>query len=957
VAQPLEFRLLGPVGVEVDRKPVAVGGPNQQTLLACLVLKANEVVPSHQLVAALWDAPPKSAATMVQMYVSRLRKLFRSNGGPQRAPRIVTQQGGYLLRVDPEAVDLFRFELLVAEGRASLAEGNPRVAAARFREALGLWRGPALAGLVDAPLGAAESLRLEELRLAALEDRIEADLALGRHAELVPELERLGAEQPFRERLHGQLMLALYRSGRQADALDVFQQTRRALVEDLGLEPGPDLQQLQKAILAHDPALEPPLSGARLDRLPTPSTSLIGRAYELDSVCALLRRDDVRLLTLVGVGGVGKTRLAREAAAKVAPEFTDGAAMVELDSIADPLLVPSAVARALKLSDTEGESIEAALARQLHDRSMLIVLDSLEHLLPAAEFLGELLSETRDLKLLVTSRAALRIAGEHEFPLPPLAVAASDERDHERLVDIPSIGLFVERARAVLPNLDLGTESLLAVAEICRRLDGVPLSIELAAARSNVLPPQALLARLGRRLDLLTSGRRDAAPRHQTLRATMEWSFRLLSEAEQGMFASLAVFAGGFTLEAAEAVCGAGIDPLEGLNSLVDKSLIVQVGETEPRFAMLDTVREYAQERLEASGEAEASRRRHAQFFLALAEQAESELDGVHQHVWLDRLEADHGNLRAAVDFSLDVQDAETALRLCGALRRFWEVHGHFAQGRRCLDAALAIEAETSPLVRIKAWDADGVLAGEQGDVDGARESFEKSVTLARELGAKDVLARELSNLGTATLSAGFCDRAQELYEEAVALKRESGNLSRLGMTLNNLGCAAYCAGKTNEAVPYLEEAESLARAEGDGYGVATVLLSLAGALIAEGDDERPAALLEESMSVATEIGWRQGIVDCLETAAGLVELRNDPRRAACLLGAADALRDSIGAHRTADQRLRHERTVASVRSDLDPLDFRVHYRRGRALPLEEAIHLATPPEPRSSVRSVSIVR
>ncbi len=497
-----------------------------------------------------------------------------------------------------------------------------------------------------------EAARLEELRLAALESRIEADLASAAHEALVPELEALIASHPYRERLRGQLMLALYRSGRQAEALEAYQAARRMLVDELGLDPSPQLQELEAAILRHDPALVPAPQAARR-RLPVPLTPLVGRQLELAAVTALLRDPDVRLLTLTGPGGTGKTRLALAAATELADELLDGALFIDLSPLEDADLVETTIARAFEVGESADRTPLEALKDALGEARMLLLLDNFERVHEAAPLVTKLLAAAPGLTVLVTSRVVLHVSGEHEYTVPPLAVPARGvEADVEALSQNEAVALFVARASAVLPGYRLTADDAPAVAEICRALDGLPLALELAAARTKLLSPQELLDRLARRLDELSGGPRDAPARQQTLRAAIDWSYDLISPEEQELFRRLSVFVGGFDLAAAEAVAGADLDLL---TSLVDKSLLRH---RDGRFRMLETVRQYAQELLEAAGEEDATRRRHAEHFLALAEELEPRR---REPAALATIERDYDNLRAALAFAAQSSSARVA--------------------------------------------------------------------------------------------------------------------------------------------------------------------------------------------------------------------------------------------------------------------------------------------------------
>src|SRR5438128_8976472 len=650
----MEFRILGSLEVFDGGRRLELGGRKQRQLLAILLVRANEIVSVDRLIEDLWaDETPPTAAKSLQVHLSRLRKALG------RDDVIVTRGGGYSLVGADQEIDALRFEQLATRGRERRAAGDVQGAVDDLRESLGLWRGPALAEFAYEPFAQTVISRLEELRVVTLEDRIAAELELGLGGALVPELEALVSEHPLREGLRGQLMLALYRAGRQAEALEAYRAARKVLVEELGIEPSDVLKSLEQQILAQDPELlgfdEPTTSRhdvrpPRTGRLPVPSTPLIGREREVGECCELLRSVRVRLLTLTGAGGIGKTRLGVGIATQVEGEFRDGVFFVPLARLTDPKLVAGAIAQVLGVTETN-EPIELRLRHFVSSREILLLIDNFEQLLPAVALLGELLEAAPNLKLVVTSRTLLRLAGEHQYSVPPLDLPDPEHvPDADALAGFSAVALFVERSRALNAAFQLSDENAQAVAEICLRLDGLPLALELAAARIRLLSPRELLARLEHRLPLLTGGVRDAPARQQTLRATVDWSYDLLTKAEQTLFARLACFAGGCTLEAAEHVCAASLDDL---GSLVDKSLLRERESAlgEMRFEMLATVREYAFDRLEASGEGEDFHRRHAEYFVVLAEHAEPEILRANQTEWLERLNADRDNFRAALEW------------------------------------------------------------------------------------------------------------------------------------------------------------------------------------------------------------------------------------------------------------------------------------------------------------------
>ncbi|MDG6106703.1 winged helix-turn-helix domain-containing protein [Dactylosporangium aurantiacum] len=922
----MEFRILGPLEVLVTGRSVPLGGPKPRAVLATLLLDADQVVTVDRLIGGVWgEDPPPSATNALQTYLSRLRRVLG-------ADTLRRHQRGYRVVAGAGQIDAQRFEHGVTQGREALAGGDPAAAHRTVEAALTLWRGPALMELTDDLSAQAEIARLTELRQVAAELRVEALLGLGRTDEAVAAATALVADHPLRERSRAQLMLALYRAGRQTEALATYHDARALLAGDFGLDPGVDLAALAQAILRQDRALldgPPPARPAphrprttTPGRLPTPvrrptpgqATSrapvdrFLGRTLEVGQVRALLREH--RLITLTGPGGAGKSRLATEVCRDAGLDVR----VAELAGLTDEALLEPAIAQAFGLAvSTDVAGVAAAVG----DRDLVLLLDNGEHLVAAlATAVPRLLHALPGLRILVTSRAPLSIGGERLHPVPPLPAATAVE-------------LFLDRAAAVAPQWTCAPAERQVVARICARLDGLPLAVELAAAQLVALSPAQILQRLDDPAALRTA-RRDVPDRHRSLDSAIDVTYRLLDPPQRDTFARLSVFAGTFDLEAAERVAGGAV--LAPLTGLITGSLVTTLPGTSPRrYRMLQTLRQYADRRL-GDDERRAVRRRHLDRAAELAATADRELRGPDARRWFRTLAAEQDDLRAALAHALGGADPGTGLRLAADLAWFWYRAGRIAEGLRWLRAGLDAAPGAADDDRARALTGVASLCYLAGDVGAGTDAVLVALRLARRAGRPTTLARASAYLTLSMALRGRVAEGVETGRQARAQAVASGADWVLAEALISIGLLAGVAGDPATGAAVLDEAIDVGTRCGFGWSAASARWIRAKQALATGAYEQAYALARRA---ARDLDDEDDVTGWLATThllAGALALTGRPEDGAVLLGAVDALGAQAGYAPLRMDPVNGPRTVQAVTSRLTPAAYRQAHARGLRL-------------------------
>ena len=979
----LNLECLGQLRITLGKKVLAL--PLKAQALLCYLAVSGRSHSREALVGLLWgELSEEAARANLRTMLPKLRQVLEPFLEISRETVGFNRASSYDLDVE-----LFLGSLTDLEAEADIA---------MLRKAVTLYRGDFLEGFhVDGVplfeewlLGQRE--RLKQLQVQALHMLAVHHTERREYAAATDYLSRLLRLEPWREDSHRQLMTMLALSGQRDAALLQYRKCCQVLRDELGLGASAETTELYERIKAGE--IEARYSPRH--NLPLLPTTLIGRHAELVRVAEILTT--CRLLTLVGPGGVGKTSLALQAARNSLGDFTDGVYFVPLVAIRDPELVTVAIAHVLEVQETTGRPLLESIKAKLHDKTTLLLLDNFEHLLLAAPVVAELLAHCPKLRVMITSRMVLNLRGEHELEVPPLALPDLRQVLYpEALVQYPAVALFCSHAKEGKPEFQLTNENAAVVAIICVRLDGLPLAIELAAARIKFMSPEMLLVRLTNRLKLLTGGARDLPLHQQTLRNTIAWSYELLEPEMQLLFGRLAVFVSSFSLEAAEDVCHTPnpleLDILEAVTRLADKSLLQreEFG-SEVRFRMLETIREYALERLQESGEAETLRRQYAAFFHKMAERAELEMKGADQVRWLTSLETELDHLRAVLKWTFESGELETALSLAGALPWYWFTRGHFREGREWTEKALGLSGMTAPHLRAKVLYGAGMLARRQGNYQAAIAHLEAGLELFRQLNDESGMAACLHHLAHVAEAHGDYGEVIMHFKESLALARNAEDTWELSLTLNCLGHAAYAHGDSEWAAALLEESLLLCRAHSNTYGTADALRHLGLIALDSEDYRRATLLLEESLALQSELGNKQGMAllfaplaraafhsgEALratmlleqglalrseEDELGLVQCLNELAEVACaqgnyvgaarLLGATEALHEAHGAAMGRLYLDRHAIFITKLRRQLGNDAFAVAWAEGCAIGLEGAVALmvTAPTEKSTPVR------
>jgi non-specific serine/threonine protein kinase len=1037
----LRVKLLGHFEAWLGATPIAAEKwPQRKTqlLLKILLSERGRFFTQDQLLELLFpDHDVTKSAQGLRRRVSELRHVLEPGLPKGTDSQFILHRGAQGYAFNGEALCQLDTEEFVREYEAAqIAERAGRWAPALqgYERAIALYRGDFLEDDIYEEWTTLHRERWRALYLQALARLAECYAHLRQFSRAVECCVRVLAKEPWYEGIYRQKMFYHYYAGEYAQALQTYQACLEALKTHLEVRPSQETQELYQQILKHD---VPTLPEVFPTNLPRPLSSFIGREREVSEIKQLIAAGTAipsplhPLVTLTGVGGGGKTRLALRVASELLRDFPDGVWWVELGALSDPALVPYAIAASAGLSEESARAITESLTDAFRLKKTLIVMDNCEHLIGACARLVEtLLRACPRLQILATSQEALALPGEKAWVVSPLrlpeiaSLAPEKENFVAHLREYEALALFEERARSGQPEFTLTAENALTVAQICRQLDGLPLSIELAATRTKALSLEQIATRLDDRFRLLVGGSRTALPRHQALQATIDWSYRLLTEKEKLLLRRVSVFTGGWTLEAAEAVCADATlalslsdsvsankkEPDSALSSssmssdgktpkdaqceslskdeildllahLIDKSLVIVAKQgSEARYRQLESVHQFGWEKLHEAGEVASMRRQHLEFFLKIANQAMTELQGSNQVVWLERLAKEHDNLRAALQYCVESSEAEMGLRLMTALHRFWYVRAHWSEGRQWAQKFLSMGQSVPASLRARAIYLAGIFAFEQGENQEAVRLFEQALALQKEIGDKRSIAISLNGLGMVAKNQGDFASAQSYYEESLSIGRELGNRQICANLLNNLGNIAHAQGDRAQERALKEEALAIWRELGDKPAIATAIHNLGllaqseGDLAAaklfysesltiwqehgdksmayslfglgqiacsEGDYARAHILLKESLSIREKIGDKKGILNCLDGLAELAQKEAKPERAAQLLGASESLRQTLGMNAPNETPNDSSQPLRWVQATLGENTFWVVWARGHAMPLEQAIEFA----------------
>jgi predicted ATPase/DNA-binding SARP family transcriptional activator len=946
----LWIRALGPLQVNADGVQVPVSSRNLRIVLECMALRANSVVAADFLAEAIWDGhPPAHPGPQLQVYVANLRNLLEPNRHKEVAShRLASRPGGYLLAVADDELDLLQFRAHLAAGERAVEAGELAGGAVRLRQALDLFACPAFPDLADIELLVPDLEEVEEARLVTCQDLFDVELALGRHATLVGELQRLVSQHPFRERLWASLVLALYRSDRQADALAACRAARKTFAAELGIDPGVRLQELEALVLRQDASLGPPAvnetrrTRQRLDNLPAALTPMVGRDAELGEVCSLYRSEGCRLVTVTGAGGAGKTRLAMAAAARLGERMPDGAGWVSLSPLTQVEQVPGAIAAALGLEAPAGEDPLKIASRFLHARRLLLVLDNFEHLADAWPVVLDLLTAAPELRILTTSRRRLGLRPEYEFELAPLELPPLDPPLPPRqLREVPAMKLLLNRGRTVRPRFSVDHGNAAVLTRLCHRLDGLPLAIELAAAQLRHLSEHDLLADLEVSLAALRATFPDLPDRQQTLTATIEWSFQLLADAERVLFGQLGVFANDPTIAGIDAVRGSfssGTPSTEELlSALADHSLLRRYTDHGGRrVSLLQSIHEFARNRLALDPEQHEVRRRHAEYCLARAETLGPLLWGAGQVEAFRMLHAEALELRAALLWAAGPGGStELALRLVGELWHYWELTGDVTEQQRIAVELVEATLDAAPQLRAPALSGAATLTWTLGRYNqaarlhrGALQAFEKS-------GNSPGVAWTILCLAVQAAQNGDFPTAERLTAEALSYPGASLRV-RIG-SLVVLSRQAYCAGDHPRALELSRACAELTRRLGDRWLLGVVLTNLAESTEQAGDYDGAELLLIEAISASLQLGAEGNLGAFLDSLGGVYASQERYDLALRLLAAADSYRTDRGMSLDQAERRRVDAIIDKARAEAGPIRFGLAWAAGRRLTVRQA--------------------